>query len=78
MVPGFRARPFVLLGAGNETDVRVGNLPDGERGVLFTYADAASELIFNLGAPGEARRQAAPLNARPLADNRSWRVYAVC
>ena len=58
--------------------MRVGNLPDGERGVLITYADEASELVFNLGAPGEARRQAAPLNATALAENRSWRAYAAC
>jgi hypothetical protein len=76
VVPGFRARPFVML--ATDADVRVGNLPDGERGVLITYADELSELVFNLGAPGEAQRQSAPLNARPLAGNPSWRSYAVC
>ena len=76
VVPGFRARPFVLL--GGDADVRVGNLPDAERGVLITYADELSELVFNLGAPGEAQRQSAPLNSRPLAENPSWRSYSVC
>ncbi len=76
VVPGFRVRPFVLL--GGDADVRVGNLPDGERGVLVTYADDLSELVFNLGAPGEAQRQSAPLNSRPLAGNPSWRSYSVC
>ena len=75
VVPGFRARPFVLL--ANDADVRVGNLPDGERGVLVTYADELSELVFNLGAPGEAT-QSAPLDSRPLAENPSWRSYSVC
>ena len=76
VVPGFRARPFVLL--AKDADVRVGNLPDGERGVLVTYADELSELVFNLGAPGEAQQQSAPLNSRPLAENPSWRSYSVC
>jgi hypothetical protein len=79
VVPGFRARPFVLLDTGGAPErVRVGNLPDGRRGVLITYADATSERIFNLGAPGEAPEQAPPVNSRPLASNPSWRVYAVC
>jgi hypothetical protein len=79
VVPGFRARPFVLLDTGGAPErVRVGNLPDGRRGLLVTYADESSERIFNLGAPGEAPRQAPPLHSRRLAENRSWRVYAVC
>jgi hypothetical protein len=77
VVPGFRARPFVLV-ANEDAVVRVGNLPDGERGVLITYADELSELVFNLGAPGEAQQQSAPLNSRRLAENPSWRAYSVC
>jgi hypothetical protein len=77
VVPGFRARPVVLLDA-DEVPVRVGNLPDGEKGVVITYADDITAVIFNLGAPGEARRQAAPLGARTLADNGWWRAYASC
>ena len=61
LVPGFRARPFVLLDAGGDaSDVQVGNLPDGRTGRLITYADEVSEIVFNLGARGEVRRQAAP------------------
>jgi len=78
VVPGFRARPVVRLDTGDAVPVRVGNLPDGRRGVVITYTDDVTALIFNLGAPGEARRQAAPLNARTLAENVSWRVYASC
>ena len=66
VVPGFRARPFVLL-ADPGKHVRVGNLPDGQPGLLVTYADRLSEFVFNLGAPGEARRQAAPHPSRPVA-----------
>ena len=77
VVPGFRARPFVLL-ADPRSRVRVGNLPDGEPGLLITYADQLSQFVFNLGAPGEARQQAAPLDARPVGANASWRAYEVC
>jgi hypothetical protein len=77
VVPGFRARPFVLL-ADREDRVRVGNLPDGEPGLLITYADQLSQFVFNLGAPGEASRQAAPLDAQPVGANTSWRAYEVC
>jgi hypothetical protein len=67
-----------VLVANEHAVVRVGNLPDGERGVLITYADELSELVFNLGAPGEAQQQSAPLNSRQLAENPSWRAYSVC
>jgi hypothetical protein len=76
MVPGFRARPLVLL--DTDAPVRVGNLPDGVPGVVITYADEITAVIFNLGVSSEARRQAAPLGARTLADNGWWRAYAAC
>ena len=78
-MPGFRARPFVLLGAGDETDV-ARRQPPGRpsRGLLLTYADEVSEIVFNLGAPGEARPAGRAAGRRPLADEPSWRAYAVC
>ena len=76
LVPGFRVRPFVRLDAGH--DVEVGNLPDGRPGLLLTYADEVSEIVFNLGARGEVGRQAAPAGAQRVAANPSWEAYRVC
>jgi hypothetical protein len=76
LVPGFRVRPFVLLDTGR--DAEVGNLPDGRNGLLLTYADDVSEIVFNLGARGEVGRQAAPVGAQRIAANLSWEAYRVC
>ena len=79
LVPDFRSRPVVLLDhTAARGDIVVGNLADGKRGLLLTYATPSAELIFNLGAPGEVRRQAAPVGARIVARNRDWIAYATC
>lgn len=79
LVPDFRSRPVVLLArVAAPEHVAVGNLADGERGLVLTYATGAAETIFNLGAPGEAGRQAAPARSRLVARNRHWVAYAAC
>lgn len=78
-VPDFRTRPVVLLDVPIRPDqVVIGNLPDGVAGTLLTYADDRAAVIFNLGAPGEVRRQAAPEGAVLVGENASWRAFAVC
>ena len=78
-VPDFRTRPLLLVdGSVDPGRVVVGNLADGERGLLLTYASQDARRVFNLGAPGEARLQAIPVNARLVARNRSWLAAAVC
>ena len=78
-VPDFRARPFLVLAAPVQPGaVEVGNLPDGETGLLLTPASDAVAAIFTLGAPDAARRQATPLGARLVVRNASWIVYATC
>ena len=78
-IPDFRTRPVLLLDASIDPGrLVVGNLADGERGLLITYASADAELVFNLGAQGEARRQALPSGGRLVGRNRSWLAAAVC
>ncbi|UUY02934.1 hypothetical protein LRS13_19945 [Svornostia abyssi] len=78
-VPDFRTRPVVLLDVPlAPEDVVVGNLADGVPGTLLTYADDRAALIFNLGAPGEVRRQAAPAGAVLIGENASWRAFSAC
>lgn len=78
-VPGFRTRPVLLLDDRlRRHRVVVGNLADGERGLLVTYASDEAAFVFNLGAPGEVRLQAAPAGARLVGRNRSWLSYAAC
>ena len=78
-VPDFRARPLLLLGAPDVASrLTVGNLPDGQRGLVLTYASEQAARVFTLGVPGEVRRQAAPAGGRLVAANRSWVAYAVC
>jgi hypothetical protein len=79
LVPDFRARPLLLLAArGAHWPIAVGNLPDGRRGLLVTYASDRVRGIFTLGASGEVPLQAAPAGGRLVAANRSWLAYAVC
>ena len=79
VVPDFRTRPVLLLETGGApARTRVGNLPDGTAGLLVTYADPLAAVVFNLGAPSEAPRQAAPAGARAVGANASWRAFAVC
>ena len=76
-IPDFRSRPVLLLDVRAEPEtLLVANLADGEPGLLLTYASERAEFTFNLGAPGEVRRQAAPAGARAVAANDSWRAFA--
>jgi hypothetical protein len=78
-VPDFRTRPVLLIDAPiDPARIVVGNLADGERGLLLTYATAQTARIFNLGAPGEAPLQALPAAGRLVARNESWVAAAVC
>jgi hypothetical protein len=78
-VPDFRSRPVLLAdGSIDPARVVVGNLPDGQPGLLLTYATQQALLTFNLGAPGEARLQAVPAGSRRVARNDSWLAAAVC
>lgn len=78
-VPDFRTRPVVALRAAVPVHtVEVGNLPDGECGLVVTYANEQTAFVFNLGAPGEVRLQAMPLGGRVVAENDWWRVFAAC
>ena len=78
-IPDFRSRPVLLLDVSlAPSRLSVGNLADGERGLVLTYATDTAAFAFNLGAPGEVRRQAAPAGSRPIAANGSWRSFAVC
>ena len=47
----------------------VGNLADGERGLLLTYATHRAARVFNLGAPGEAPLQALPAGGHLVGRN---------
>jgi hypothetical protein len=79
VVPDFRTRPVLLLDVGGSpARTRIGNLPDGSAGLLVTYAEPRAAVAFNLGAPSEAPRQAAPAGAQPVGANGSWRAFAVC
>jgi len=79
VVPDFRTRPVVLLEVeADPSRLRIGNLRDRQRGLLLTYGSDSAALVFNLGAPGEVRRQARPLGARTIGENASWRAYATC
>ena len=78
-VPDFRARPVLLIeGSIDASRVVVGNLADGERGLLLTYASPKAGLVFTLGAPGEAPLQALPAGGKVVARNRSWLAGAAC
>jgi hypothetical protein len=78
-IPDFRTRPVLLIdGSFDPARIVVGNLADGERGLLLTYATESAARIFNLGAPGEAPLQAVPAGGRVVARNRSWLADAVC
>jgi hypothetical protein len=78
-VPDFRTRPVLLLGDVTEASrVIVGNLPDGERGLLLTYASERAGTVFTLGAPGDVPLQAVPAGGAIVARNRSWIASAVC
>lgn len=78
-IPDFRTRPVLLLdGSIDPARVVVGNLADGERGLLVTYATHAAARIFNLGAPGEAPLQALPARGRVVGRNDSWLAATVC
>lgn len=78
-IPDFRTRPVLLIdGSIEPARLVVGNLADGERGLLLTYASHEAARIFNLGAPGEAPLQAMPAGGRVVARNRSWLAAAVC
>ena len=78
-IPDFRTRPVLLIdGSIEPSRLVVGNLADGERGLLLTYASQSAARIFNLGAPGEAPLQAVPAGGRVVAKNRSWLADAVC
>lgn len=78
-IPDFRTRPVLLVDRSIDKDrLVVGNLADGERGLLLTYATHEAGLVFNLGAPGESRLQALPAGGRVVARNRSWLAAAVC
>jgi len=73
VVPDFRTRPVVLLEVeADPSRLRIGNLRDRQRGLLLTYGSDSAALVFNLGAPGEVRRQARPLGAH----DRGERVLA--
>jgi hypothetical protein len=78
-VPDFRARPVIGLAAAiAPRAAEVGNLADGEPGLVITPASDAVAAAFTLNARGAVRRQAAPLNARTVVRNDSWIVYATC
>lgn len=78
-VPDFRSRPVILLDAGvPASKLAVGNLADREPGLVLTYRSDQAAFIFNLGVPGEVRRQAAPLGGRLVAQSPSWSAWAVC
>ncbi|MCW3004681.1 MAG: hypothetical protein JWQ20_3979 [Conexibacter sp.] len=79
LAPDFRSRPVLALDLDSRPDaIEVGPLPDDADGMLFTYADEHTRYVFNLGAPGETRRQPAPTGSRLVARNRSWVAYARC
>ena len=78
-VPDFRTRPVLLLeDAIDPRRVVVGNLADGERGLLLTYGSQRAGAVFTLGAPGEVQLQALPAGGTLVARNRSWVADAVC
>lgn len=78
-VPDFRTRPVLLLQSAIDADrVVVGNLADGERGLLLTYTSQRTAAVFTLGAAGEVRLQALPAGGTLVARNRSWLASAVC
>ena len=78
-IPDFRTRPVLLVdGSIDPARIVIGNLADGERGLLLTYASHQAARIFNLGAPGEAPLQAVPAGGHLIGRNRSWLADAVC
>lgn len=79
LVPDFRTRPVLLLEIGGRPErLEVGNLPDGEAGLLLTYGSQEAADTFSLGSRGGVRRQARPVGARDVATNASWKALAVC
>lgn len=78
-IPSFRARPALLLDrTADPRRLSVGNLADGEPGLVLTYRTQATAIVFDLGAPSEARLQAAPAGSRIVSRNRHWIAYANC
>lgn len=78
-VPTARARPVLLMRRpGDERRIVVGNMADGQQGLLLTYASQFAADAFALGASDDARLQAPPAGARLVARGRFWLAYSAC
>ena len=69
VVPGFR-RAAVRPARGSGQPGPCRQSPRWRIRPAITYADRLSQFVFNLGAPGEASQQAAPLGPRRSARTR--------
>ena len=79
-VADLQMRPTLLLleGGADPRRVVVGDLAEGERGLVLTYARQPPASGVGRRVPGDVRPPAVPAGGRPVAMNDSWRAYAVC
>ena len=78
-VEDLQTRPTMLLldGGTDPRRVVVGNLADGERGLVLMYRRHATAIV-DRGPSGNVRPATAPAGSEPVAMNDSWRAFAVC